>query len=189
MTHHIWPMVAARALLALVFGLLTLTWPGVTLFALVVLFGAWCLGQGGSLLISTIRAGRQDDRRAAEIFGAVANIGIGLITLVWPGVTAFALTLLVAAWAILIGVAEVSAAMRWRRVLTGEWVLALAGVVSVVFGVVLALAPVPGALALSQLIGIYALVYAGILTVLAVRVRRLENGFESTLGRSVSAAR
>jgi uncharacterized membrane protein HdeD (DUF308 family) len=189
MKLHIWPMLASRALLALVFGILTLTWPGITLFALVVLFGAWCLVEGVSLLISTIRAGRDNDRRAAEIFASLSNIGIGVITLVWPGVTALALTLLVAAWAIVTGVAEVATAIRWRRVLTGEWVLGLAGVISVVFGIVLALAPVPGALALSQLIGIYALIWAGVLTVLALRVRRWEHELEPVLGRSVSAAR
>jgi uncharacterized membrane protein HdeD (DUF308 family) len=189
MSTRIWPLLASRALLALVFGVLTIAWPGVTLFVLVVLFGAWCLVDGVSRLVGVIRAGRENPRRRAEIFGAVSSIGIGVITLVWPDVTALALTLLVAAWAILIGVTEVATAIRWRKVLTGEWVLILAGVVSMLFGIVLALAPVPGALALSLMIGFYAVVYAGVLTVLAVRVRRWEHVDAPVMRGSATAAR
>jgi uncharacterized membrane protein HdeD (DUF308 family) len=189
MNTHIWPLLAVRALLALVFGVLTIAWPGVTLFVLVVLFGAWCLVDGVSRLVGLIRAGRENPRRTAEIVGAVSSIGIGALTLVWPGVTAVALTLLVAAWAILIGVTEVATAIRWRKVLTGEWVLILAGVVSVLFGIVLALAPVPGALSLSLLVGFYAIVYAGVLTVLALRVRRWEHGDAPAMMGSATAAR
>jgi uncharacterized membrane protein HdeD (DUF308 family) len=188
MKEHIWPLVAARALFAFVFGVLTLAWPAVTLFVLVVLFGAWCLVDGVSRVVSLIRAGKDSGRRGAEVFGAVSSIGIGAITLVWPDVTALALTLLIAAWAILIGVAEVSAAIRWRKVLTGEWVLVLAGAVSVIFGIVLALAPVPGALALSLTIGFYAIVYAGTMSVLAYHVRRWENGDVPVARHSASVA-
>jgi uncharacterized membrane protein HdeD (DUF308 family) len=188
MKLHIWPLLAARALLAFAFGILALSWPGVTLFVLVVLFGAWCLVDGVSLLISTIRAGKGNDRRGAEIFGALSGIGLGVLTLVWPGVTALALTVLIAAWAIVTGVAEMVAASRWRKVLKGEWVLILAGVASVIFGVVLAVAPVAGALALSQLIGIYALIYAGLLGILAVRVHRWERNYEVVVMRAASTA-
>ena len=188
MKLHIWPLLATRALLAFAFGLLALTWPGVTVFVLVVLFGAWCLVDGVSLLVSTIRAGAGNDRRWAEILGALTGIGLGVLTLVWPGVTTVALTALVGFWAILTGVATTVAAIRWRRVLKGEWLLVLGGVLSVVFGVLLVLAPVPGALALSQLIGVYALVYAGLIGALTVRVHRWERHHEVVVIGAASAA-
>jgi uncharacterized membrane protein HdeD (DUF308 family) len=187
MKLHIWPWVAARALLAFVFGLLALAWPGVTLFVLVVLFGAWWLVDGVSLLVTTIRAGANNDRRRPEILGGLAGIALGVLALAWPGVTALALTILIGIWAILTGVAETAAAIRWRRVLKGEWVLLLAGVLSVVFGVILIVAPVPGSLALAQLIGIYAVIYAGLLGVLAMKVHRWERDHEVIVIRAASA--
>jgi uncharacterized membrane protein HdeD (DUF308 family) len=174
MKTHLWPVLAARALLAFVFGLLALSWPGVTLLVLVVLFGAWCLVDGVSLLVSTIRAGARNDRRWPEVLGAVASILLGIVTLVWPGLTAIGLTLFIGIWAIVTGIAETMAAIRWRRVLRREWLLVLSGVLSFVLGVLLIVAPAPSALALAQIIGIYALVYAGFLGALTVRVYRLE---------------
>ncbi|MCW2584978.1 MAG: HdeD family acid-resistance protein, partial [Frankiales bacterium] len=117
---HLWPLLAGRALLAFAFGVLALAWPGITLYALVVLFGAWALVDGVSRLVTTIRAGADNDRRWPEILGGLAGIAVGVLTLVWPAVTALALTVLIAVWAIMIGVAETVAAIRWRRVLTGE---------------------------------------------------------------------
>ncbi|MCW2500766.1 MAG: HdeD family acid-resistance protein [Frankiales bacterium] len=171
---HLWPLLAGRALLAFAFGVLALAWPGITLYALVVLFGAWALVDGVSRLVTTIRAGADNDRRWPEVLGGLAGIAVGVLTLVWPAVTALALTVLIAVWAIMIGVAETLAAIRWRRVLTGEWRLVLAGVLTFVLGVVLLLAPVPGALGLSQVMGAFAVVYAGLLGALAMRVYRWE---------------
>lgn len=175
---HIWPMLTVRALLAFTFGILTLTWPDVTLYVLVVLFGAWCLVDGVSLLVSTIRAGKGNDRRWAEVFGAVAGIGVGVLALVWPGLSALALTILIGLWLVMTGAAEIFVAVRWRRVLKGEWILVLSGFVAMIFGFVLFVAPVPGALVLSEAIGFYAIVYAGLLGALAIRMHRWERDHE-----------
>jgi uncharacterized membrane protein HdeD (DUF308 family) len=187
MKTHIWPLLATRAALALLFGLLTLAWPGITLLALVVLFGAWCLVDGVSLAISTVRGDDDRRRRWADALGAVASVGLGVVTLVWPGLTALGLTILIGAWLVASGAAETIAAIRWRQVLTREWVLVLSGVLSIVLGIVLLAAPAPGAFALSQVIGIYAIVYAAMLGTMAVRVHHWEREHPTVGFRAASA--
>jgi uncharacterized membrane protein HdeD (DUF308 family) len=187
MKTHIWPLLASRAVLALIFGLLTVAWPGITLLALVVLFGVWCLIDGLSLAISTVRGDDDSRRRWADGLGAVASVGLGVVTLVWPGLTALGLTILIGAWLVVGGLAETIAAIRWRRVLTREWVLVLSGVLSVILGIVLLAAPAPGALALSQVIGIYAIVYAAMLGTMAVRVHHWEREHPTVGFRAASA--
>src|SRR4029453_8670032 len=82
---------------------------------------------------------------------------MGILTFVWPGVTALVLLWLIAAWALITGVLQVVAAVRLRREMRHEWLLALSGVLSVVFGILLIVWPAAGALALVTLIGVYAI--------------------------------
>ena len=175
-----WRSVALRAAGALAFGILTLVWPELTLWALVLLFGAYVLVDGIFALVGTFsREGRE--RRGWLIFEGIVGVGIGIVTFVWPDVTALALLYLVAAWAFVGGVIRIAAAIAFRRELEREWLLALSGVLAIVFAVLLVITPGSGALVITWLIGWFALVLGVLLLMLAFRLRKAEN----ELGRQV----
>ena len=102
----------------------------------------------------------------------LVGIGIGLLTFFAPGITALALLFYIAIWAIATGILEIAAAIRLRKEIDNEWLLLLAGLASVVFGVLLAMQPAAGALALLWLIGSYAIVFGVLLLVLAFKIRK-----------------
>jgi uncharacterized membrane protein HdeD (DUF308 family) len=164
-------MLALRGVAGVLFGLITMFQPGIGLAALVLLFGAYALVDGvlGVVLVIMHRNGER--HWAAMLIGSILSIAAGVLTFVFPGVTAIALLYLIAAWAIVIGVAEIVSAIRLRKVITGEWLLILAGVLSMAFGVLLALFPGPGALAVVLWIGAWAFVSGILLIVLAFKLR------------------
>jgi uncharacterized membrane protein HdeD (DUF308 family) len=166
-----WPLVALRGLAAVLFGLITMFQPGIGLATLVLLFGAYALADGilGVVLVIMHRNGER--HWAAMLIASILSIGAGVLTFFLPGLTALALLFVIAAWAVVMGVAEIVTAVRLRKVITGEWLLILAGVLSVAFGMLLALFPGPGALAVVLWIGAYALVSGILLIVLAFKLR------------------
>ena len=169
-----WWAVALRGVFAVIFGIMAFIWPGLTLAALVLLFGAYALVDGILAMANAARAARSGERWWPFLLEGLAGVVIGVLTFLWPGITALVLLYLIAAWAILTGIAEIVAAVRLRRVLTGEWLLGLAGVVSIVFGVLLIVFPGAGALAVVWLIGAYALVFGIVLIVLGFRLRGVQ---------------
>jgi uncharacterized membrane protein HdeD (DUF308 family) len=171
-----WGLVALRGVLALVFGLVTLFDPRLTLYFLVLMFGAYSFIDGAFTIVA-VTANRQQHRHwIALLFSGIVGIVIGAVTYLWPGITALALLLLIAAWAVVIGVAQVVAAIRLRKVIRGEWLLALAGVVSVLFGLVVAIVPGAGALAVALWIGSYAILFGVLQIALAFRLRSWKLG-------------
>jgi uncharacterized membrane protein HdeD (DUF308 family) len=175
-----WWLLVVRGVLGILFGILALVWPGVTIAALVLLFGAYAIVDGVATLYAAItgREGADRGRRPASgghrvwlAIEGLLGIGAGLVAFFWPGITALVLLWVIAFWAILTGVMEVAAAIRLRREINNEWLLGLAGVASVLFGILLLVLPGAGALALIWLIGIYALVFGVILIVLGLRLR------------------
>jgi uncharacterized membrane protein HdeD (DUF308 family) len=171
-----WWIVALRGAAAVLFGLMALVWPGITLFALVLLFGAYAVVDGGFTLVAAL--GRQGQveatggSRALLIAQGIAGILIGVLAFVWPGITALALLWVIAAWAVVTGVLEIAAAVRLRRELRREWLLALSGTLSVLFGILLVGWPAAGALTLVVLIGVAAIVFGAALLALGLRLRR-----------------
>lgn len=166
-----WWVLLLRGLIAIAFGLLALFQPGITLTALILLFGVYVLADGILGVWSGI-AGRKDNRHWwLLLLGGVISIAVGILTFIAPAATAFVLLLYIAFWAIFTGVVQVSAAIRLRKEIQGEWVLILAGAVSVVFGVLLVIWPEAGALSLLWLIGLYTLVLGILNILLAFRVR------------------
>jgi uncharacterized membrane protein HdeD (DUF308 family) len=174
-----WWLVALRGVLAILFALLAFFWPAKTLAVLVLLFGAYVLVDGVFALGATFSAIRHNARWWPLLLEALLGIGIGLATFVWPGITALALIYLIAAWAIVTGIFEVIAAIQLRRSIEGEWMLILAGVLSVVFGLLLIVFPGSGALAVLWLFAAYALVFGVVLLVLAFRLRGLKKDLET----------
>jgi uncharacterized membrane protein HdeD (DUF308 family) len=166
-----WGMIALRGVAALLFGLLTLFRPAVSLAALILLFGVYALADGVFTIAAAITNRRGQPHWVALLVGGVLGVAAGILTFLYPGVTALVLLYFIAAWAIVRGVAEVVVAIRLRKVITGEWLLILAGVLSVVFGFVLVAFPGAGALAVVLWIGAYATVLGVLLLALAFRLR------------------
>lgn len=166
-----WWALALRGLLALLFGFLAFAWPGLTLAALVILFGAYVLVDGIFALVAAVRAAEAHERWWMFVLEGIAGVAAGLITFMWPGITGLVLLFLIAWWAIIMGVFEIGAAIRLRREMTGEWALGLGGLASVIFGLLLLFRPGAGALAVIWLIGLYAVVFGVLLLMLAFRLR------------------
>jgi uncharacterized membrane protein HdeD (DUF308 family) len=167
-----WWMVVLRGVAAVLFGVVALIWPDVSLLALVVLFGAYALVDGVVGVFAAFGP-LAEGRRFWVALQGVAGILIGAISFIWPSVTTLALLYLIAAWAVVTGVLQFVAAIRLRRELHGEWLMALGGVLSVLVGIALVVWPVSGALALVVLIGAYAVVFGAVLIALGLRLRRL----------------
>jgi len=166
-----WWSLALRGLLAVLVGIATFVWPGVTLAVLVLLFGAYALIDGALSLMGAFRASAAHERWGALLLEGVVGLAAGVVTLAWPAITMFVLTLMIGAWAVVTGVLEILAAIRLRRHIAGEWLLALIGVASVVFGVMVLIAPLIGAIVLALWFGAYELVFGILLIALGFRLR------------------
>lgn len=168
---HRWWTLALRGAAAIVFGILCFVWPGPSLYALVLLFGAYALVDGAFNLVLALRGPSGGPRWRSLIFEGIASIVFGALTFLWPGITALVLLFLIAAWAVVTGVMELAAAIRLRKQIQGEWVLGLSGLLSMVFGLLLFIWPGAGAVAVVFWIGAYSIVFGSLLVVLAFRLR------------------
>ncbi|HVW84047.1 MAG TPA: HdeD family acid-resistance protein, partial [Bryobacteraceae bacterium] len=158
-----WWSLVLRGIFAVLFAVITFVWPAITLAALVLLFGAYAVVDGVISLIGAVRSAAAHERWGALLFEGIAGTVAGLLTLIWPAITAFALTMIIGAWAIVTGVAEILAAFRIRKYVAGEILLLLTGVASIVFGLLAWFMPLAGALAIAMLIGAYAFVFGVLL--------------------------
>jgi uncharacterized membrane protein HdeD (DUF308 family) len=174
-----WGWIALRGVLAVLFGILCFAWPQSAFAAIVLLFGAYAFVDGVFALVSLFR-GAGKDRFWMLVLEAVVGIGIGVLTIAHPPVVALALLYYVGIWAILTGIFELVAAIRLRKEITGEFWLGLAGVLSIVFGVLLFVETGPAALALTWWIGAYAILFGITLLALAFRLRRYHTGSAAT---------
>jgi uncharacterized membrane protein HdeD (DUF308 family) len=165
--------VALRGIAALVFGLLALARPGSVLIGLVLVFGAYALVDGVLTLVSAAKEHAEYGRGWLVLEG-VADIFIGLVALVWPGITALALTYLIAAWAIIKGIFEIVGAVRLRKYIRREWLYIVGGLVSILLGVAIFARPISGALALTWMLGIYGVFFGVVLLGLSFNLRRVE---------------
>jgi uncharacterized membrane protein HdeD (DUF308 family) len=166
-----WSALAVRGVLAIIFGLVVFAWPGITLGVLVLFFGANALIDGVLALVAAFRGSASGGRWWGMLLQGILGIATGIITFAWPGLTALVLLYLIAAWAIVIGVFEIVAAIRLRKEIQGEWLLALRGVLAIAFGAILFANPGAGALALVWLIGGFAIAFGVLELILAFRLR------------------
>ncbi len=168
-----WWILLIRGIAAIVFGLLAILWPGVTLQTLLLFVGIYFLIDGVSTLFSGI-AHRKEARHwwTAAIEG-LAGIGFGLIVLITPQLSALVLLFMIGGWAVITGVFEVYAAIQLRKEMEGEIWLVLGGLLSLLFGIFVFIRPGAGALALIWLIAGYAIAFGVILIILALEVRNL----------------
>jgi uncharacterized membrane protein HdeD (DUF308 family) len=171
LTRHWW-VLAVRGALAILFGVIAFAWPGITIKALVLLWGAYAFVDGLFALVAAVRAAERHQRWGALLLEGVVGIAAGIVTFAWPGMTALALVYLVAAWAVVTGIFEIAAAVRLRRLIEGEWLLGLSGAASVLLGVLLAMMPGAGLVIWVWVIGAYAVLFGLMLLALAFRLRQ-----------------
>lgn len=172
-----WWALALRGIAGIVFGLFAFFIPVITLYALTILFGAYAFIDGIGALTAAFRSSQHGEHWWALLFEGLVGLGAAAFTALRPGITLVFLIFVIAAWGILTGVLEIAAAMRLRQHITGEWMLALAGIASIVFGVLLFAAPGTGALVLAWWLGAYILLF-GLLTLgVAFRLRRWSGDF------------
>ena len=170
-----WWALALRGVAAVLFGLIAFLMPGVTLAALVLLFGAYSLIDGVFSIIAGIRAAERHERWWPFALEGLLSIVVGVIAFLMPAAAAFALLFVIAAWAIITGVLRISAAIRLRKEIRGEWMLILNGALSVILGILLFVIPGAGLVTLIWWLVAYAVIWGITLITLAFRLRAHRN--------------
>jgi uncharacterized membrane protein HdeD (DUF308 family) len=163
-----WWALALRGAFAILFGILTFAMPGVTLATLVILFSAYMLVDGIFAIVAGVRAAQRHERWGTLILEGLANILAAAVAFLWPAITVLVFVYLIAGWSIVSGILLAAAAFRLEH---GRWLLALSGVMSVVFGVLLAVMPIAGAVVLTLWLGAYALIFGALLVGVAFRLK------------------
>lgn len=166
-----WGWIVVRGIAALIFGVLAWALPGITLTALVLLWGAYALADGIIALIAAFRIRDRGKPFWALVVVGILGVAAGILTLIWPGMTAIALLAFIAAWSLVMGVFQIIAAVRLRKSIKNEWLLGLSGLLAVIFGVLMFINPGAGALAVVWVIGAYVIVFGVLLIALGLKVR------------------
>ena len=174
-----WWVLVIRGVCGIVFGVIALAYPGLALATLVLLFGAWVLVDGVFRIVGATAGRASDPDWGFHLIIGILGVLVGFLTFRAPGITALALIIYIAAWALMIGAAEIGLAIKLRKEVKGEWLLVLMGLASIAFAVLLLWNPVPGALVLLWLIASYAIVF-GVLTIFfGFRLRSMRTLFPS----------
>lgn len=166
-----WWLILLRGICAVLFGVLAFIWPGISLVTLILLYGAYMLVDGVLSLIAAVKGGAAAPRWWLALVG-VLGIAAGIVAMMLPGMTAIVLVLFIAGWMIATGVMQIVGALRLRKEIDNEWWLVAAGALSVIVGLIIAIAPGAGALGLLWVIGAYAIVFGVTLIGLAFRLRK-----------------
>lgn len=163
---------ALRGVLAILFGILAFIWPASSAVALVFLFGAYALLDGVITIAASIRHRMDNSRWWLGLIEGIVDIAAGVIAFIFPTLTAITLVFVIAIWAIITGLLEIATAIRLRREIDNEWSLGLAGVVSILLGVIMVINPGAGLIGLVWAIGLYAILFGVLMLVLAIRAGR-----------------
>jgi uncharacterized membrane protein HdeD (DUF308 family) len=169
-----WWQIALRGLIALIFGILVLAWPGISLFILAIIFGAFVFVDGIFTLVAAVNYKAGTGRRTWLFIRGIAGIIVGLITFFWPAITELALVMLIAAWALVTGVMELVFAFRANQNTAIRWMFAISGILSLILGFLLLARPIIGALVIIWIIGAYAVLAGILLIILGFRLRSVK---------------
>ncbi|MFV3413193.1 HdeD family acid-resistance protein [Pseudomonas nitroreducens] len=167
-----WKWIALRGVAAVLFGILAMVWPGIVLTVMVLFFGAYAFVDGLFTLIAAAQMRESGRPLWPLVLVGLLGIAAGLVAVLWPQLTALGLLMLIAGWALVMGVLQIIAAIRLRKALQNEWWLGLSGAVSVLFGVLMIGNPGAGALAVAWVIGAYSVFFGVLLILLALRLRK-----------------
>jgi uncharacterized membrane protein HdeD (DUF308 family) len=175
---EVWWLVLLRGILMVLLGIIALSWPDIALLTFVWLFGFYAILDGVAAIMIGVRA-RGEPHWGWTILHGFVSVLAGLVALIWPGVTAFALLFVVALWAIMLGIGEIGGAFASRRRESSPWGWTLAaGILNVALGVLLLIWPASGILTLVWLVGIFTLAGGIALIILAFRVRSVSRSAE-----------
>ena len=180
-----WWMFALRGVAAIIFGVVAFAQPEQALQALVLVFGAYALVDGIFAMFAGIAARGYFERWWAMLLEGMVGVVIGLLTFFWPNITTLVLLYSIAAWALITGIFEIVAAIQLRRVITGEWMMILGGLLSILFGVSLFVFPIAGVVSVVWMIGIYAVVFGISEIIFAFRLHSLRREFEKAVSTGI----
>ena len=164
-----WWAVGLRGILGILFGLICLLTPGVAVEVFVILFSAYMLVDGVFAIVSGIKAARNGERWGLLILEGIVDLAAGVVAFLWPAITLVALIWIIAVWAVVSGALMLSAAFT-LNIDHGRWWLALGGIASIIFGILLVIEPLIGAVVLTLWIGAYALMFGVFLLVVAFQL-------------------
>jgi uncharacterized membrane protein HdeD (DUF308 family) len=164
-------LLIVRGVVGVAIGIMAFAWPGITIAVLVAIFGIYAVVDGITNLFLGFTRTRTHGRSWAHALQGIVGIAAGVLAFLWPGITALALVTFIGAWALVTGVFEIVAAIRLRKMITGEWLLALSGIMSVVFGILVFLFPGAGAVGIAWVLGAYAAAAGIVLIALGARLR------------------
>lgn len=166
-------LILLRGIVALLFGFLAFVLPGVTLATIILLFAFFALFDGVFALITSIKEPKGTEGRGSMALKGLISIAAGVFALSYPGITAISFFYLIGVWAIASGGAEIAAAIALRHELSNEWLLLLAGALSVLFGVLMFRNPSVGAQTIIWLIGAFAITYGIVELMFSFELKRL----------------
>lgn len=167
-----WWLLLLRGIVSVIFGVMAFFWPGITLLALTLLYGAFAFVDGVLSLTAAVTGSDKSTSTGWLVLVGILGIAVGVLTFAWPGITAFTLVVLIGAWALMIGIFEIVGAIRLRKEIEGEWLLGLSGSLSILLGIILLLQPAAGALAVVWWIGAFAVIMGLAYIGLALRLRK-----------------
>ena len=163
-------LLLVRGLIGITVGVLGFIWPGLTIAALVILFGIYSLIDGVTNVVLGLKTHPVTNRRSwLMLLQGIVGIFVGVLTFAWPGITVLVLLLMIGAWAMVTGIFEIFAAIKLRKEIAGEWLLMLSGALSFAFGLLLFISPGLGAVGLAWGLAAYAVASGAVLVALAVR--------------------
>jgi uncharacterized membrane protein HdeD (DUF308 family) len=166
-----WGWVVTRGVIGVLFGLIAFSRPGAMAFSMVLIFGCYAFASGIATIIASARSGRAGESWGALLLEGLLWIAAGVVALLWPASTALTFVWLIGAWALVTGVLEIISAVKLRKMIEHEWLLAIAGAVSIAFGLLMFYRPVAGGLAVVWWLGAYALLFGVMQIVLGFRLR------------------
>ena len=168
-----WWLIALRGVLGVIFGVIALVMPVATILALVLLFSAYMVVDGAIAIYAAIRAARKQEGWGFLLFQGIASLAAAAIAFMWPGLTVVAFVLLIAAWSIVSGCLMLAAAMRTEQ---ARWWLVLGGAAALLYGFLMIVAPLSGAVVLTWWLGAFALVFGVALMILSLKLRSRYSG-------------
>lgn len=173
-----WWTFVLRGVFAIIFGVLAWFWPGITLIALIYLFAAYSLIDGITSLLAIFSEGGRT-RWFGLLLEGVLGIGAAIVAIAWPGLTTLAFAYFIGAWAVISGVLKIITAIRLRQEIENEWWMGLSGLLSIVFGVILFVAPGAGVLSILWVVGIWAIVLGVFMVMAGFRLRNAKDTIDN----------